>query len=178
MTTSDPHWRSFEEYVTARWAALHRTAHLISGDPTVAEDLLQATMVKVMAQWPRVRRADSPDAYVRRMLLNELLGERRKTGRRGQRAHLVPVPVPVADPAATTADRLDLWDRVQLLPPRQRAVLVLRYYEDLSEAEIAEVLGVSAGTVKSQASLALRKLRAQHGTGTPTAPHPSTEEVS
>ena len=175
MTTSDPRWRSFEDYATARWAALYRTAHLISGDPAVAEDLLQTTMLKVMAQWSRVRRADSPDAYVRKMLLNELLGERRKTGRRAQKAHLVPVPSPVTDPAADTTTRLDLWDRVQQLPPRQRAVLVLRYYEDLSEAEIASVLGVSAGTVKSQASLALRNLRAQH---VPSTNQPTTEEVS
>jgi len=111
MTTSDPRWRSFEDYATARWAALYRTAHLISGDPAVAEDLLQTTMLKVMAQWSRVRRADSPDAYVRKMLLNELLGERRKTGRRAQKAHLVPVPSPVTDPAADTTTRLDLWDR-------------------------------------------------------------------
>lgn len=171
MTTSDPRWHSFEEYVTARWAALYRTAHLVTGDPAVAEDLLQATMLKVMAQWPRVRRADSPDAYVRKMLLNELLGERRRTGRRAQKAHLVPVPAPVADPVVDAATRLDLWDRVQQLPPRQRAVLVLRYYEDLSEAEIATVLGVTAGTVKSQASLALRSLRA-------VVPQNHTEEVS
>lgn len=171
MTTSDPHWRSFEEYVTARWAALYRTAHLISGDPAVAEDLLQATLLKVMAQWSRVRRADSPDAYVRRMLLNELLGERRRTGRRAQKAHLVPVPAPVTDPVADATTRLDLWERVQQLPPRQRAVLVLRYYEDLPEAEIAAVLGVTAGTVKSQASLALRNLRG-------VVPQNHTEEVS
>lgn len=171
MTTSDPRWHSFEEYVTAQWAALYRTAHLVTGDPAVAEDLLQATMLKVMAQWPRVRRADSPDAYVRKMLLNELLGERRRTGRRAQKAHLVPVPAPVADPVVDAATRLDLWDRVQQLPPRQRAVLVLRYYEDLSEAEIATVLGVTAGTVKSQASLALRNLRA-------VVPQNHTEDVS
>ncbi len=171
MTTSDPRWRSFEEYATARWAALYRTAHLITGDPAVAEDVLQATMLKVMAQWSRVRRAESPDAYVRRMLLNELLAERRKTGRRAQKAHLVPVPPPMADPAGDATTRLDLWDRVQQLPPRQRAVLVLRYYEDLTEAEIATVLGVSAGTVKSQASLALRNLRG-------VVPANRTEEVS
>lgn len=150
---------TFEEYVTARWAALYRTAHLLTGDPAAAEDLLQSTLLKVMAQWARVRRADAPDAYVRKMLLNELLGERRKSGRRAGKQHLVAVPAPVADPASDTAQRLDLWQRVQALPPRQRAVLVLRYYEDLSEAEIAAVLGVSPGTVKSQASAALRALR-------------------
>ncbi len=151
---------TFEEYVTARWAALYRTAHLLTGDPVAAEDLLQSTLVKAMAQWARVRRADAPDAYVRKMLLNELLGERRTAGRRAGRAHLLPVAPPVPDPALDAVTRIDLWQRVQALPPRQRAVLVLRYYEDLSEAEIADVLGVSAGTVKSQASLALRNLRA------------------
>ncbi|MCX6399393.1 MAG: SigE family RNA polymerase sigma factor [Propionibacteriales bacterium] len=167
----DPQRRSFEDYVTARWAALYRTAHLLTGDPTAAEDLLQTTLIKVLAQWNRVRNADSPDAYVKKMLLNEMLGERRKSGRRSEKVHLVPVPVPSVDPVAETSSRMDLWALVQVLPPRQRAVLVLRYYEDLSEAEIAAVLGVSAGTVKSQASLALRTLRAhqtQH----------STEEVS
>ena len=163
--TSDPHWRSFEDYATARWAALYRTAHLLTGDPAVAEDLLQSTLLKVMAQWAKVRRADAPDAYVRRMLLNELLGQRRKAGRRAQKAHLVPVPSPVADPSVTAPDRLDLWDRVQLLPPRQRAVLVLRYYEDLSEQQIAEALGCSVGTVKSQASAALTSLRRRHAAG-------------
>lgn len=167
----DPQRRSFEEYVTARWAALYRTAYLLTGDPTAAEDLLQTTLIKVLAQWSRVQRADAPDAYVRKMLLNEMLGERRKSGRRAQKAHLVPVPTPSFDPAADTSIRMDLWAQVRVLPPRQRAVLVLRYYEDLSEAEIAGVLGVSTGTVKSQASLALRTLRARH------AQH-STEEVS
>ncbi len=179
----DPRWRSFEEYATTRWAALYRTAHLLTGDPVAAEDLLQTTLLRVMAQWSRVSRADAPDAYVRKMLLNELLGEKRKSVRRAQKAHLLPVPDITSDPAAAAATRLDLWERVQLLPPRQRAVLVLRYYEDLSEAEIAEVLGVSTGTVKSQASLALRTLRAHHvppheTTPHETTPHETTEEVS
>ncbi|WP_182376631.1 SigE family RNA polymerase sigma factor [Nocardioides sp. WS12] len=172
MTTGNPDpRRSFEEYVTARWAALYRTAHLLTGNPTAAEDLLQTTLIKVLAQWNRVRNADSPDAYVRKMLLNEMLSERRKSGRRAEKAHLVPVPDSPGDPAADSSTRLDLWAQVQVLPPRQRAVLVLRYYEDLSEAEIADVLGISTGTVKSQASLALKTLRSHQ------ARH-STKEVS
>lgn len=167
----DPPPHSFEEYVTARWAAFYRTAHLLTGDRTAAEDLLQSTLIKVLAQWPRVQRADAPDAYVRKMLLNEMLGERRKSGRRAQKEHLVPAPTPAVDPAAASPSRMDLWAQVQVLPPRQRAVLVLRYYEDLSEAEIADVLGIATGTVKSQASLALRALRTHHV-------HHSTEEVS
>lgn len=167
-------WLSFEDYVTARWAALYRTAHLVCGDPGVAEDLLQAALVKVMTQWARVARADSPDAYVRRIVLNELLTERRRGARRAARQHLVPVDTTVQDLSTTSATRLDLWHQVQQLPPRQRAVLVLRYYEDLTEAEIADALGISPGTVKSQASHALRALRAQQSpTWTPT----SAEEV-
>lgn len=168
MTTI--HGRSFEDYVTGRWAALFRTAHLLTGNPTSAEDLLQTTLLKAMARWDLVRRADSPDAYVRKMLLNEMLGESRKRGRRAAKGHLIPVPQDAADPAVAAADRLDLWEQVQALPPRQRAVLVLRYYEDLSEAQIAETLGISVGTVKSQASHALKALRAT----TPSR----TEEVS
>lgn len=114
--------------------------------------------MKVYTQWQRVRRADSPDAYVRRMLLNELLSERRKRDRRQEKAHLVAVDE--ASYARDPDDRLDLWQQVAALPPRQRAVLVLRYYEDLTEAQTADALGVSVGTVKSQTHAALRTLRA------------------
>lgn len=173
---NQPRWHTFEDYVTARWAALHRMALLMCGDASQAEDLLQATLIKVMANWSRVRQADSPDAYVRKMVLNELLGDRRRSARRRDRQHLVPVDAVAADPAGPTAARVDLWHQVRQLPPRQRAVLVLRYYEDLSEAEIADALGIRPGTVKSQASLALRALR-HHHLPAPT-PDTSTEEVS
>jgi RNA polymerase sigma-70 factor (sigma-E family) len=152
---------SFEEYAGSRWAALLRTARLLTGDPSSAEDLVQATLVKAYIRWPRVTSASSPEAYVRKILLNEFLGDRRRSQRRADKHHLLTVeqqPVPEPDPA----DRLDLWHQVLALPPRQRAVLVLRYYEDLTEAEIAHVLGVSPGTVKSQASDALRKLRSHY----------------
>lgn len=148
---------SYEEYVTARWAALFRTASLLTGDADAAEDLLQATLVRAYTNWSKVRRADSPDAYVRRMLLNELLDGRRKAQRHAARHHLVPAPA--EDERVDVAERIDMWDRLAALPTRQRAVVVLRYYEDLSEAQIAEALGVSVGTVKSQAHAALRFLR-------------------
>lgn len=153
---------TYEEYVTARWAALYRTAHLLTGDPATAEDLLQSTLIKTYVNWAKVSRADSPDAYVKKMLLNELLSEKRKDARRNGRAHLV-VAGDAAGPDPT--DRLDLWSRLAELAPRQRAVLVLRYYEDLSEAQIADVLGVSVGTVKSQAHAALRTLRRIYSPG-------------
>ena len=151
----------FEEYASARWPALYRTAVLLTGNTAEAEDLAQQTLVKVFAGWSKVSRADSPDAYVRRMLVNELTTDRR----RGARRALVAVP---AAPEAVSAgldpgERLDLWRQVVQLPPRQRAVLVLRFYEDLTEAETAHVLGVSLGTVKSQAHDALRTLRTRLG---------------
>lgn len=146
----------FEEYAGSRWPVLFRTALLLAGDEAEADDLAQTTLVKAYAVWPRVQRADSPDAYVRRMLVNEFLSDRRRTARRRAQLPLaVPEPPIIEDPA----QRLDLWANVMMLPPRQRAVLVLRFYEDLTEAETARVLGVSVGTVKSQAHDALRTLR-------------------
>ena len=151
----------FEEYASARWPTLYRTALLLTGNTAEAEDLAQQTLVKVFAAWTTVRRADSPDAYVRRMLVNELTTDRR----RGARRALVAVPAaPEAVPVGIDpGERLDLWRQVVQLPPRQRAVLVLRFYEDLTEAETAQVLGVSLGTVKSQAHDALRTLRTRLG---------------
>lgn len=146
----------FEEYAAARWPALYRTALLLTGQPAEAEDLAQTTLVKVYAGWAKVSRADSPDAYVRRMLVNELTSDRRRGARR---AALAPVPPPDLVHPDDPSQRLDLWRQVLALPPKQRAVLVLRFYEDLTESETAHVLGVALGTVKSQAHAALRTLR-------------------
>lgn len=152
----------YTEFVHARWGALYRAAHLLTGDAAEAEDALQTTLIKAYAQWSRVTRTDAPEAYVRKMLLNEVLSTRRTAARRAGKWHLTAVPD--AMPGHDPAERLDLWQRLQALPPRQRAVIVLRYYEDLSEAQIADALGVSPGTVKSQASAALRALRAGYTT--------------
>jgi len=157
---SAPPSDDFSAYVAARWQRLLRTAYLLAGDRAAAEDLLQATLVKAYVKWDRVRQADSPDAYVQRMLLNELLAGKRRDTRRQERTRLVPVPEASAAGPDAELDRLDLWAHLQALPPRQRAVVVLRYYEDLSEAEIAAILAIAPGTVKSQASAALRSLRA------------------
>jgi len=151
----------FEEYATARWPVLYRTALLLTGNAAEAEDLTQTTLVKVFAGWSKVSRADAPDAYVRRMLVNELTSDRRRGARRAALAPVAPPPEPVA--ADDPGQRLDLWRQVLALPPRQRAVLVLRFYEDLTEAETAQVLGVARGTVKSQAHDALRTLRTRLG---------------
>jgi len=150
----------FDDFFRATWPRLFRTAYAVAGDAAGAEDALQAAYARAYASWGRVVAADHPEAYVRRMVVNEIIGERRRGWWRRER----PVAEPelagrVESPEVGVADRQAVWAAVQALPVRQRAVIVLRYYEDLSEREIAAVLGCSPGTVKSQASAALTNLR-------------------
>ena len=156
--------QAFEEFVAARWAALYRTAYLLTGQQAEAEDVLQATLVKAFASWGRIERADSAEAYVRRMLVNGFISSRRRGHHRHERGHDLTPDVPVATHESAVLDRLNLWSYVTGLPPRQRAVIVLRFYEDMSERQVAEVLGCSPGTVKSQTHDALKTLRACLGT--------------
>jgi RNA polymerase sigma-70 factor (sigma-E family) len=155
-----PTEQEFAELFRASWPRLYRLAYAVSGDRAAAEDDLQNAFAKVYAQWGRVHRADNPEAYVRRIVLNEVLGGRRNGFLKRERPHGdVEPPGSVASPEAGVVVRDAIWAAVRSLPPRQRAVVVLRYYEDLSEAEIAEALGCSRGTVKSQAASALATLR-------------------
>ncbi len=151
--------RDFAEFFSAAWPRLFRTTYGVAGSVEDAEEALQAAFAKAYAHWRRIARMDHPEAYVRRMAVNEAIsGHRRSRRRTATLAQLF-------EPDEMTTDepeRIDVWDAVRTLPVRQRAVVVLRYYEGLSEAEIAEVLGCRPGTVKSQASAALRNLRAQH----------------
>lgn len=146
----------FEQYAAARWPVLFRTALLLTGGRAEAEDLTQTTLVKVYANWSKIASAESLDAYVRRMLVNEFTTSRRRDARR---AALAPPGLPNLALTEDPNQRLDLWAHVRTLPPRQRAVLVLRFYEDLTETQTAHVLGISIGTVKSQAHDALNTLR-------------------
>jgi RNA polymerase sigma-70 factor (sigma-E family) len=154
----------FQHYMAARWPALVRTAYLLTGDQHLAEDLAQTALTKVYASWRRVRRADDVDAYVRRILVNTNASRFRK---RRVTEHLTAVPYDASghEPHAGLAQRSALMTALAGLPKRQRAVVVLRYWEYLSEREVAEVLGVSQGTVKSQASKALARLRASEVLG-------------
>lgn len=150
----------FDEFYRATWPRMYRTAYAVAGDAGAAEDALQAVYAKAYASWRRVVAADHPEAYVRRMVVNQVIGDRRRGWWRRER----PVAEPerrerVESPEVAVADRDAVWSAVQALPVRQRAVIVLRYYEDLSEREIASALGCSPGTVKSQASAALTTLR-------------------
>lgn len=148
----------FSSFVAARWTSLVRTAYLLTGDFHEAEDLVQSTLAKVYPHWSRLR-PETADAYVRRALVNN----NRSRYRRRRVAHLLMPFVP--DRPAAESERGDLAERDLLvsllarLPERQRAVVVLRYWEDLPAEEVAELLGCSVGTVKSQASRALAKLR-------------------
>lgn len=149
----------FAAWVEARHAALHRTAYLLcAGDAYDADDLTQATLAKLFLAWGRLQDRGQIDAYARRIMLNE----HRSTWRRAwRRREVVSEQLPERSAPGREYDGQGdaLWHLVQTLPPKQRAVVVLRYYDDLSEAEIAAALGIAPGTVKSQASRALATLR-------------------
>ncbi|GAB4003103.1 SigE family RNA polymerase sigma factor [Nocardioides ultimimeridianus] len=144
---------SFEEYVAVRRGALLRSAYLLTGSHADAEDLVQVALIKVVPHWRRI--ADDPDAYVRRVLVRESISRWRR--RRWREVHTARVPEPPIDDPVD--ERLALRDALDRLAPRQRAVVVLRYFEDLTERETAEVLGIAVGTVKSQTRDALARLR-------------------
>ena len=151
--------QEFLEFVNGQAAALHRMAYLLCGDWHLADDLVQETLAKSFRHWARVQRAGNPDAYVRRMLVNEC----RRYWRRHRHA-AGPVDVTglepgVPDDAAAVTNRVALFQALLSLPARQRATIVLRYLEGMSERETAAVLGCSEGTVKSQSSRALGSLR-------------------
>lgn len=148
----------FAEYMQARQARLLRTAYLLTGDRHSAEDLVQTSLAKLYLAWDKVHDQGSMDGYVRRIMVNE----NNSLWRRGwKKREFASETIPERE----LVDEYDegargaLWDLVQTLPKKARAVVVLRYYEELSEAETAEILGISVGTVKSQASRALATLR-------------------
>ncbi|MFH8241303.1 MULTISPECIES: SigE family RNA polymerase sigma factor [unclassified Streptomyces] len=149
----------FTAFASAYWSRLVRTAYMLTGDFHEAEDLVQTTLIKVYARWGRVRREDA-DAYVRRALVNN----NRSRHRRRRVAHLLTPLLPDRPQRSRETERLEerdvLMEALAELPERQRAVVVLRYWEDLGADEVARTLGCSPGTVKSQASRALAKLRA------------------
>jgi RNA polymerase sigma-70 factor (sigma-E family) len=150
----------FSEFVAARQQALLRTAYLLTSELHSAEDLVQISLAKAYLAWDRLRDPRAAEAYVRKIMVNEHTSWWRRAWRRNERStdELPETPTVRDDP--TDFERRDaLWELVQTLAPKQRAAVVLRYYEDLSEAETARILGCSVGTVKSQTSRALRSLR-------------------
>jgi len=151
----------FSAYLAARQPALLRTAYLLTGSRADAEDLLQTSMAKLYLAWDRVREREAVDAYARRIMVNEHNSLWRRAWKRQE------IAVDEVPEREAHEDRYDdgrdaaLWSFVQSLPRRQRAIVVLRYYEELTEAETADMLGISVGTVKSQCSRALAALRAR-----------------
>ena len=148
----------FREFIVGKWPTLVRLAYGLTGDRGLAEDLAQTTLANVYASWSKVGRASNPDAYTFRILLNANNGRFRKRRVAEQLAAAVPEPG-AQDPTAAVDQRTVLMSALMELAPRQRATVLLRYFEDLSEAQTAEILGCSVGTVKSQTSSALERLR-------------------
>ncbi len=150
--------REFASYMAARQASLLRTAYLLTGDRHTAEDLVQTAFAKLYLSWDKVRDQGSLDGYVRRIVVNEHNSLWRRAWKRRELTTDQMPERPHHDTYDGGAGR-ELWDLVQTLPRKARAVVVLRYYEEMSEAEVAETLGISTGTVKSQTSRALAALR-------------------
>jgi RNA polymerase sigma-70 factor (sigma-E family) len=151
---------TFESWLVAREHVLQRTALLLTGDPHSAQDLVQNALAKLYLAWDRIEKREQVDAYARRVLVNE----HRSSWRRPWRRH--EVTTALMPDRGTVEHHYDgtqalVWDFVATLPPRQRAVIVLRYYEDLTEVETADLLGITVGTVKSQAHKALAALRSR-----------------
>jgi len=145
------------EFVSARGTALSRAAYLLTGDHQAAEDLVQETYVVLVRRWQRSGTVD-PEAYVRRILYSRFVdGWRRR--RLLELPWASPPDAAGGDEAGTAADRLTLQGALARLTPRQRAVLVMRFYEDLTESQAAAVLGISPNTIKSQTRVALQRLR-------------------
>ncbi|ANH38839.1 RNA polymerase sigma-E factor [Nocardioides dokdonensis FR1436] len=158
--TRPPTDAQFSEMVHASWPALYRTAYLLLGDAAEAEDLVQTALTKTYATWSKVRSVDAAPGYARTVLVNTAASWFRKRSWRNER------PTEVLPEAGTHTDealRPTLLDALTRLAPRQRAVVVLRYYEDMSVAQTAAALDINEGTVKSQTSHALERLRALLG---------------
>ncbi|GGD19727.1 SigE family RNA polymerase sigma factor [Nocardioides daphniae] len=149
----------FAEFVAHRSPALHRTAYLMVGDRGLAQDLLQEALTKTYVAWPRLRDRSRVEAYARKAITTTAISWYRRRSWSSERPAET-LPDTTRDGHETgVAERDWLWNALQELPPRQRAAIVCRYYDDLSEAATAEVMGCAVGTVKSQVAAGLRRLR-------------------
>jgi RNA polymerase sigma-70 factor (sigma-E family) len=149
----------FAQFVEARERALQRTAWLLTGDRGLAEDLVQTALARTWPRWERIRRRDDPEVYIRRVMVNTWSTWSRRRWRGEHATQSVPEDPAPGDIAAEVAVRMAVRSALASLTARQRAVLVLRVFDDLSEAQVADVLDCAVGTVKSTMSQALAKLR-------------------
>jgi RNA polymerase sigma-70 factor (sigma-E family) len=153
--------REFAPFVRAHTPSLLRTAYLLTGNAPAAEELVQDTLVRLYPKWHLVAAADVPVAYVRRSLANGFVNERRRPASRELALDVLPERSDLRDHGAELADRDELWGLLRTLPHRQRAALVMRYFDDLPDDEIADALGCRVGTVRSSVSRGLASLREQ-----------------
>ncbi|MCA2227804.1 SigE family RNA polymerase sigma factor [Nonomuraea aurantiaca] len=151
------HQRDFTEFVASRSDSLIRLAYVLTNDQHAAEDLLQTALAKTATRWRRIR--DNPEAYVRRVMYHEQVGRWRSPRWGRERVLEAPPDHGVADRTSEVETRITLAKALRVLPARKRAVLVLRYYEDLPESEVAKIMGCSVGTVRSQTHQAVARLR-------------------
>jgi RNA polymerase sigma-70 factor (sigma-E family) len=161
---------TFEEFAARRLPGVLSFATALTGDRGLAEDVVQEVLIRAHARWSTIGNLDRPEYYVRKMILHQFVSSRRRTWRlvpAGRASDVDRRQVP--DPAARHAEREALIAELGKLPPRHRAVLALRYYEGLSDTEIADLLGCTPGTVRGYASRALAALRVQMT----AAPHPA-----
>jgi len=154
---------AFADFVAARSGALHRAAYLMVGDAQLAQDLVQEALTKTYVAWPRLRDPRNAEAYCRKAITTTAISWFRRKGWNNERPTETLPEGGSLGHAEAVADRTAIWEALQTLAPRQRAALVLRYYEDLTEAQTAEAMGCAVGTVKSQVSAALTKLRERLG---------------
>ena len=154
-----PETEGFAQFVAARERALQRTAWLLTGDWGLAEDLVQTALARSWPHWERIRRRDNPEVYVRRVMVNTWLTWSRRRWRSEQASDAVRDSPAPGDMAADVAVRMAVRSALGSLTHRQRTVIVLRVFDDLPEAQVAEILNCSVGNVKSTASRALAKLR-------------------
>ena len=154
----------FGEFMHSRWLQLLRLGFVLTGDQGLAEDLAQTALARAYASWPQIRRAGDPDAYVRRVMVNANHSRFRKRRVAEQLTAAVPEPA-LVDVTGGCDDRVTLMAALMSLPLGQRSVVVLRFWLDMTETQVAEVLGCSVGNVKSQATRALTKLRASSALG-------------
>jgi len=166
---------AFTEFVNASSARLFRSAFALVGDRQLAQDLLQEALVKTFVAWPRLRDESKAEAYTRRTIVTTLISWRRRRSFHERPLEHLP-EVRVEDDKESLAAQDDLWAQIRLLPPRQRAAVILRYCEDLTEAQTADLMGCSVGTVKRHVSSGLAKLRERMGTDA-ELPLPANEAV-
>ena len=147
----------FSQFVRAHHARLFRTVYLLTGDYHRAEDVVQATFMRLYQRWGRVAAMRDPGAYARKVAVNQVWSWRRRRSSQEVPAFRV-VDVALPSPADDVTDHEAVWSAVLSLPSRQRAVIVLRFYEDLSEAQTAEIVGMAVGTVKSHCHSGCQRL--------------------